>query len=259
MHRDFVESALIVLMAGGESSRFRSVSGSANIQKSAYILPSGETMIERTIDIYRAIGFRKFLLLVYHNANSLTELLGDGSKRGIKIEYCHDPEKPVGKGGAIKNAAMKGYIPEGTHFIVHNPDDQLVEDASGILERTISAHLSHEKKGAIATAVMVEGVKFDFTGFKVSDGFVEEVEMYPLIRIPTHIGMTVFSPAVLPYFDKLFDLNKKSDFEAVLFPILKDEHKLAAHMIPESSWISVNDEKGLKRLISKMKESAIKD
>lgn len=100
----------IVLMAGGESSRFKEVPGSTATNKSAFTLPNGDTMIEMTIRMYAEAGLKDFLILVYHHASSIIDLLGSGDKYGVNIDYCFDPEKPVGKGGAIRNAYEKGHL-----------------------------------------------------------------------------------------------------------------------------------------------------
>ncbi|MES2059961.1 MAG: NDP-sugar synthase [Patescibacteria group bacterium] len=242
-------NCIVVMSAGGESSRFKSVKGAAHIQKSAYTLPNGDTMIERAIRMYKDVGFKDFVLLLYHNADSVINFLGDGSRFGVKITYSHDPEQPVGRGGAIKYASNSGLLNPESYLIVHNPDDQIVGSPLQTVKDIVSAHLFNESKGAIATAVMVPGVRYDYTGFKIKNGFVLESEMYPMVNIPAHIGMTIFSPGVQNRFDRLFDLSQKTDFEAVLFPELVREGKLAAHIIPDHAWIPVNDEKGLKKLI----------
>lgn len=252
-----LEQCVVVLTAGGEGSRFRSVPGADGIQKAAYKLPNGETMIERTINMYKAIGLTHFAILVYHNADSIEKALGNGEKLGVSVRYSYDPEVPVGRGGAVKNAYKNGTVKHGSYLIVHNPDDQIIDVTVAGVKTTrdqividaIKTHIENEKKGAVATAVMAEGTAYEFTGFKIKEGFVTDVEMYPFIEVPTHVGMTIFSPDAEGYFEELFDLAKKNDFEAVLFPVLKEERKLAAHLIPRGSWISVNDEKGLKKLV----------
>ncbi|MFA6050742.1 MAG: NDP-sugar synthase [Candidatus Paceibacterota bacterium] len=243
------DKCIVVLSAGGESSRFRNITGASGIQKSAFVLPNGETMIERTIGMYRDAGFMRFVILLYHNAESVIELLGDGSRLGVEIAYSHDPEKPVGRGGAIKHAFNQGILEAENYLIVHNPDDQIVGNAEEIVREIANVHIENEKSGAKATAVMVPGVRYDYTGFTIEDDFVKDVEMYPMVEIPAHIGLTVFSPGISDHFDELFDLSKPTDFEAVLFPVLVKDKKLAAHMIPAGAWIPVNDEKGLKKLI----------
>ncbi len=248
------DKCIVVLSAGGESSRFKNIAGAAGIQKSAFRLPNGETMIERTMRMYTDALFKRFVILLYHNADSVINLLGDGSSLGVEIVYSHDPEKPVGRGGAIKHAFNQGFLDSKSYLIVHNPDDQIVGSVLETLEEITEAHIKNEKNGAVATAVMVPGVRYDYTGFTIEEGFVRGVEMYPFVDIPAHVGMTVFSPGVDKYFDELFDLNKKTDFEAVLFPVLAKEGKLAAHMIHADAWIPVNDEKALKKLIQSLEK-----
>src|SRR3989344_8109287 len=119
----FAENTTVALMAGGESSRFRSVPGSENTNKNSYKLPNGDTMIEMTIRMYRDAGIKNFVALVYHKAETIEELLGDGSDLGVNIKYSHDPKQPVGKGGAVLNALLNGSIDRSNSLIVHNPDD----------------------------------------------------------------------------------------------------------------------------------------
>jgi len=249
---NFTENCTVVLSAGGEGSRFKDIVGDLNVNKCSFVLPNNETMIERVIKMYKNIGFNNFVVLVYHQADSIVSLLGDGSKYKVKITYSFDPDKPVGRGGAIKNAIVKGVINKNSYLIVHNPDDQIIGDTNAILTSIINKHLYNEEKGAIATAVVVKGSNYEFSGMQVEKDMVTNMEMYPFIPIPCHIGITVFSPIIYKYFDELFDLEKKCDFEAVLFPVLAKEKKLYACNIPLESWISVNNEKGFKKLIKNL-------
>jgi len=249
---NFTESCTVVLSAGGEGSRFKDILGDLNVNKCSFALPNNETMIERVIKMYKNIGFNNFVILVYHQANSIINLLGDGGKYKVKTKYSFDPDKPVGRGGAIKNAISNGVINKNSYLIVHNPDDQIVGDTDSILKSVINKHLYNEEKGAIATAVVVKGSNYEFSGMQVEKDLVTNMEMYPFIPIPCHVGITVFSPAICKYFDEMFDLQKKLDFESVLFPVLTKEKKLYACNIPLESWISVNNEKGLKKLIQSL-------
>lgn len=246
--QQFASNCVVALAVGGEGSRLRAVTDSQQVHKTALRLPNGETMTERTIRIYREAGFYDFVALVFHHAQSVMDALGDGSRLDVRITYSHDPERPVGRGGAIRNALDNGSIPRNKSLIVHNPDDQIVRYEGSFPHDIVAGHLAGVHSGMLATAIVVDGTPYTYTGMKIAEGVVEQIEMYPYIPIPTHVGVTVFSPDVYDYFTKLFDLTKKVDFESVLFPLLARERRLYSFMIPGRSWLSVNDPKALKQL-----------
>ena len=206
-------------------------------------------MTERTIRMYREAGFQDFVALVFHHAQSVIDVLGDGSHLGAHITYSHDPEHPVGRGGAIRNALDNSSISRTKSLIVHNPDDQIIRYEGSFPRDIVAGHLAGVQRGMLATAVVVDGTPYTYTGMKIDNGIVEQIEMYPYIPIPTHVGVTVFSASAYDYFTKLFDLTKKVDFESVLFPLLAQERRLYSFMIPGRCWLSVNDPKALAKLI----------
>lgn len=247
----FVDNTTVALMAGGESSRFSSVLDGTQANKSAFELPNGDTMIEMCIRMYAAAGFKRFVALVFHNAHSIEERLGDGSKFGVEIVYSYDPEIPIGKGGAVLNALENGSIPADHNLIVANPDDVVLNFPD--FPRYISAaHLQGAKNGAIATAVLGLGQAYHSTGMMVVDNKVVDTKMYPFIPVPAHVGITLFSPAAYPYFREHFSLTEKSDFENILFPILASEGKLWSAGLTRGLWIAVNDAKTYKQLVSEL-------
>jgi NDP-sugar pyrophosphorylase family protein len=251
----FADKAVVALMAGGESSRFSAVLDGKAVHKNAHSLPNGDTMIEMAIRMYKNAGITKFVALVYHNAHSIEELLGDGSSMGIEIKYSYDPEQPVGKGGAVRNALENGSISEDAYLIVANPDD-VVLDFPEFARYIGEAHLEGEAQGMLATPVLALGQASPSTGMMVVDNAVVDTQMYPLIPVPAHVGITVFSPAVLPRFRELFSLTERTDFEQVLFPLLAQEKKLWSVGLTKGQWIAVNDLKTYKQLVKYLEEKA---
>ncbi len=247
--QQFAENCVVALAVGGEGSRLKAATESQQTHKTALRLPNGDSMAGRTIRMFRDAGFLDFVALVFHHAQSVIDVLGDGSHLGVRIAYSHDPERPVGRGGAIRNALDNGSIPRTNNLIVHNPDDQIIRYEGSFPRDIVAGHLLGVQRGMLATAVVVDGTPYTYTGMKIDHGVVEQIEMYPYIPIPTHVGVTVFSPKAYDYFTKLFDLTKKVDFESVLFPLLAQERRLYSFMIPGRCWLSVNDPKALARLI----------
>ncbi len=248
---NFVENTTVALMAGGESSRFSAVLDGVQANKSAFELPNGDTMIEMAIRMYRDAGFKKFVALVFHNAHSIEERLGDGSNLGVEIAYSYDPEIPIGKGGAVLNALENGSIPESHNLIVANPDDVILHfpDFPRYIGR---AHLEGTHNGAVATAVLGLGQAYHSTGMMVVDNKVVDTKMYPFIPVPAHVGITLFAPQAYEYFRQNFSLTEKSDFENVLFPILAGEDKLWSAGLTKGLWIAVNDAKSYKQLVTEL-------
>ncbi len=253
--KNFIDNTVVVLMAGGESSRFKSVQGSEKSNKNSYKLPNGDTMIEMTIRMYRDAGLKEFVALVYYKSETIIELLGDGSKLGVNIKYSHDPEHPVGKGGAVLNAILNGSIPENKNIIVHNPDDVILDFPGSFPKHIASGFIDGVKHGAEATIVVVEETPYAYTGMKINKNFVEGIEMYPMIPIPTHIGVTIFSYKAFPKFKEKFNLKEKSDFEKVLFPLLASENKLYTVSIPKQNWLAVNTLKAYNQLIETLNKT----
>lgn len=247
--QNFANKTAVVLMAGGESSRYAAVLGGKRVNKNAHELPNGDTMIEMAIRMYRDAGINKFVALVFHNAHSIEDRLGDGKSLGVEIVYSHDPQKPVGKGGAIRNALDNGSIPENFNLIVANPDDVILNFPGSFPRYVVSAHLEGSKRGMLATPVLAPGEAYHSTGMMVVDNQVVDTQMYPYIPVPAHVGITIFSPKIFPRFRELFSLKEKNDFEQVLFPILANENELWSVGLTKGTWIAVNDLKTYKQLV----------
>ena len=251
----FASNTTVVLMAGGESSRYAAVLNGKKVNKNAHELPNGDTMIEMAIRMYRDAGIKKFVACVFHNAHSIEDRLGDGAGLGVEIVYSHDPEKPVGKGGAIRNALDNGSIPEDSYLIVANPDDVILNFPGSFPRYLGSAFIEGEKRGMLATAVLSPGQAYASTGMMVVDDQVVDTQMYPFIPVPAHVGITVFSPKIYPRFRELFKLTEKNDFEQVLFPLLAEEKKLWSVGLTKGTWIAVNDLKSYKQLTEVLEQN----
>src|SRR5207244_1562850 len=105
------------------------------------------------------------------------------------------------------------------------------------------------------TAVLAPGQAYASTGMMVVDNQVVDTQMYPFVPVPAHIGVTVFSPKILPRFKELFSLTEKSDFEQVLFPLLAHEKKLWSVGLTKGVWVAVNDLKSYKQLVDLLAEA----
>lgn len=244
----------VVLPAGGRGERMGGLTEGKRINKAA--LKAGRmSLIERTLSMYARAGVRRFAVLVFHRAASVRRVLGDGRRWDAKIAYAADPDRPVGKGGAIKLAIEKGAIPAGRPMIVHNPDDQIVRIDRSFPRLIWGRHESlRARHGTQATAVCVPETEYPYSSFRVRGGLASSAVMYPAVRMPTHTGITVFDGAAQALFDRLIDVRRKTDFETVVLPALARRGRLGIATIPAGAWIPVNDLKSYRRLLKEIKE-----
>ena len=242
----FLKKTICVLPCGGESKR---MAGVTDKHKTALELPGGETLISRVIKSYNAEGIRKFVLLVGIGAESVKESTQHLQGHGIEINYCNDPEKPLGRGGAVLNAILKGFIGPGENAIIHNADDQIVGYPGSFLKDICSAHLLHRKAGGLVTAIMATETPYAYTAFRVRNGLVTDISTAAKIPVPAHIGVTIMDSQIYPLFKQLFNLTEKKDFEGYLFPLLAKEKKLFAFEIPGNYWFPVNNPKEYENLV----------
>lgn len=90
-----------IILAGGLGTRLRPLT--ENTPKP--LLPiKGKPIIEHALLNFKKHGITDVILSVGYRADLIKEYFGDGSKWGIKIEYCIEDE-PLGTGGAIRKAS----------------------------------------------------------------------------------------------------------------------------------------------------------
>ena len=120
---NFQKNSIVVLTVGGLGQRTSEIKGMQEINKNAYELSNGKSIVEMAIELFKKSGYNNFVALVFHKAETIIEELGDGSRFGVNIKYSYDPEHPVGRGGAILNALINETIGRDKNLIVYNPSD----------------------------------------------------------------------------------------------------------------------------------------
>jgi NDP-sugar pyrophosphorylase family protein len=117
-----------VILAGGLGTRLRSIVS----DRPKALAPIGEQpFLEIQIGLLRDQGARRFVLCVGHRAEQVQNVLGDGTRLGVRIEYSVEREVLLGTGGALRLAGP--FID--SHALVLNGDTYLAEDYRKILER----------------------------------------------------------------------------------------------------------------------------
>jgi NDP-sugar pyrophosphorylase family protein len=249
-------TSVVVMPAGGKGTRIRAETQSEGINKVMISIDDKESMIERTIREYSAIGIKRFVVLTGFLADQVEEHLGDGSRWGVEIKYSRDPGgKKVGNAGAILHALNTGVIDDSLTSIVHNPDDMIIGMQRPYGEVFLEGQIKAIKNGCIATFVVVPETPFQYSGMIIKNGKVVDITKYPPIAVPAHTGITIFDSEVYEYFRKLVSLDVESSFENVICPVLAEEGRLFAINISSETWVPVNDLKGIEKAKKALEET----
>ena len=95
-HKRTVIPAAALIMAGGKGERLKPLT---DILPKPMLLVGGKPIIETNIDRLIKFGIKKIYISVGYLAEKIIEYFGDGSKKGVEIEYIRE-EEPLGTLGA---------------------------------------------------------------------------------------------------------------------------------------------------------------
>jgi len=202
-----------LVLAGGFATRLRPLSCSR--PKTLFPL-ANQPLIDYTLQNLAQGGVDTIILSVYYMAENIVRYLGP-TKYDMGILYSRE-QRPLGKGGGIKNAED---MLNGEPFIVINGD--IITDLD--LRRLISFH---EEKGGLATIALYQvkdpsrygSVELDREG-RITR-FVEKPEPGLAPSNLINAGIYVLEPEVLEYMPP----GKRFDTEVEVFPVLAQERKL---------------------------------
>ena len=94
----------LAILAGGYASRLGYLT--KDFPK-CLIEIDGRPFIDWQLDLLVKNGYSDFVFCVSYKSNLVQEYLGDGSDKGIKIQYSLDGDTQLGTGGAIQKALPK--------------------------------------------------------------------------------------------------------------------------------------------------------
>lgn len=108
-----IEDCPLIILAGGLASRL----GVLSKDTPKYLMPiDGEKKFaDYHLEWVRAQGFKKVILAVGVHAQKIQDYVKTGSKWDLEITYSHDGPKPIGTGGALKQA-LQGFSYEWAAF-----------------------------------------------------------------------------------------------------------------------------------------------
>ena len=159
--------------------------------------------------------------------------------------YSPDPSPKCGRTKALAAAIENGSIPGDRLFIVHNPDDVVINYPGTFAADVIRRHRENAAKGCAATVVTTDSTVHTFTGFRIDGERVTQIEHNPVCDTKAHVGITVFEPELAGEIVKASRDESSSDFEKDAFEKLAFRSRLGYFLLPVACWIAVNTPKDL--------------
>lgn len=219
------ESIKVLILCGGEGTRMRPLT--LTVPKP--MLPLGyKPLLQHTISYLKEQGIYNFVLALGYMGEQIIKYFEDGRKYGVKIEYSME-EKPLGTGGAIKNAQN---LLTST-FITMNGDVVFGNlDIKDILR-------FHREKGGIGMIVLWKATKH-IGRFGVVE-MDKEQKIISFLEKPkgsvsrwVNAGVYVFEPKIFNYIKS----RKFVSLEEEVFPLLIEREKLFGYKY-EGYWADI--------------------
>lgn len=203
----------VVLMAGGLGSRLRPLT--QNCPK-PLLNVGGQPVLETILENFIDSGFHKFYFSVNYKAKMIEDYFGDGSRRGIEINYIHE-DKKMGTAGALSLLPQKPEMP----VIVMNGDILTKINFLQLLD-------FHSDHRAIATMCAHKyDLKIPYGVIKVNKHRLIDIEEKPTNSFFINAGIYVLDPMALDYIPSgtfydmptLFTKLIEEQRETAVFPI----------------------------------------
>ncbi|HYB97079.1 MAG TPA: sugar phosphate nucleotidyltransferase [Vicinamibacterales bacterium] len=131
----------VAILAGGRATRLAALTRQ---RPKSLIEVAGRPFIEHQLQLVARAGITRVVLCVGHLGDMIEESIGHGERFGLRISYCYDGDRPLGTGGALRNAIAT----IGSPFLVMYGDSYLECDYRSIAERFLQS-----KSRALLTVV----------------------------------------------------------------------------------------------------------
>lgn len=225
----------VVIMAGGLGTRLGELT--KNCPK-PLIEVSGKPVIETILTNFIDFGFKKFFIIINYLGEKIVEQLGDGSKWGVKIEYCSE-EQRFGTAGGLS------LLPE-------KPEKPLIVINCDVLTTLSILHLLdfHRINRSFATMCVRQlSLKIPFGVARVEESQLQNVDEKPVHRFFVNAGIYVLDPDALDLMPK----NTRVEMTDFFNDLVAAEKKVMAFPIREY-WIDIGRIEDLTRARSDYEE-----
>lgn len=206
-----MKTMMAAILAGGKGTRLHPYT--ITIPKP--LLPVGDVpILEVVLRQLAADGFERVVLALGHMAHLFVATIGDGSRFGLRVEYCPE-ESPLGTAGALR--------------LINEPEEQMLVMNGDVLTtldyRALFEH--HRSSGASATiATHKREVKIDYGVIEsLPDGSFGRYEEKPTIRYSVSMGINVLSRSALEFIPR----DGKYDMPDLIQALHRARHRITCY------------------------------
>ena len=213
-----------IVMAGGEGTRLRAVTGGA---PKPLVPLLGKPIMGHILELLRRHGFDDICATLRYRGGDIIRAFGDGSAWGVRLRYMLETE-PLGTAGGVKNCA--DFI-EGEDVLVISGDAACDFDLSALWH-------AHRESGAAVTVALCRSSEPLRYGLAVTDGegrirsFIEKPDWPHVVTDCINTGIYVLSPRAL----EAIPSGRPCDFARELFPALLDAGELLRGEVLDGYW-----------------------
>jgi N-acetyl-alpha-D-muramate 1-phosphate uridylyltransferase len=207
----------VAILAGGLATRLRPLT--ETIPKSLIDI-GGSPFIEHQLDLLRSHGIRDVVVCAGYLGNMIADAIGDGTDRGMRVQYSFDGERLLGTAGSLRNAREL----LGSAFFVLYGDSYLPCDYAAVQSAFVES-----SKYALMTVYRNEG-RWDRSNVRIENGAILRYDKRHNDASMRHIdyGLGVLSQPAL----NMVPADEPSDL-ASLYQRLLESGQLAAFEVPE--------------------------
>jgi mannose-1-phosphate guanylyltransferase/mannose-1-phosphate guanylyltransferase/phosphomannomutase len=210
--------ARAMVLAAGKGTRLQGAAPELAALPKPLIPLAGKPVLERNLELCAQHGVREVAINLHRGPEAVRELVGDGSRWGLRVRYSYEPEL-LGTAGGVRR--MAGFLGESSFLVLYG-DNYTDCDLTTLLAE-------HEAARAVATVAVFDtraGLHSGIAGSRVviADdgavaGFEETRGAEGTLQSPwTNAGVYALDPAVF----ELIPPEQVWDFGRDVFPALLD-------------------------------------
>jgi dTDP-glucose pyrophosphorylase len=209
-----------VIMAGGRGKRLSPLTD--KIPKPMLMLGS-KPIIEHNIDRLIKFGIKKIYISVNYLSSIIKDYFGDGSNKGIEIQYIEE-SKPLGTAGSL--TLVEKF--KTNHVLLMNSDLFTNIDFEKMYKSAV------EKKSSITLASKDYKVDIPYAIFESNNSIISKFKEKPVYNYSLNAGIYILKKEVINKIpkDTFYDITD-------LIEKLMQKNEIVSHTVISGYWIDI--------------------